>query len=72
MQAIYVPADDLTDPAPATASHLDDHGVVAADRRIGHLPGGGPARPTSRMLDPRIVGDDHYGVAREVQEVLQR
>jgi F-type H+/Na+-transporting ATPase subunit beta len=74
VQAIYVPADDLTDPAPATAfSHLDATTVL--DRRIvdlGIYPAVDPLSSTSRMLDPRVVGDEHYEVARQVQRVLQR
>jgi F-type H+/Na+-transporting ATPase subunit beta len=74
VQAIYVPADDLTDPAPATAfSHLD--GVTVLSRQIAELgiyPAVDPLGSTSRMLDPRIVGEEHYNVAREVQRILQR
>jgi len=74
VQAIYVPADDLTDPAPATAfSHLD--GVTVLSRQIAELgiyPACDPLASTSRMLDPRILGDDHYNTAREVQRILQR
>ena len=74
VQAIYVPADDLTDPAPATAfSHLD--GVTVLSRQIveqGIFPAVDPLASTSRMLDPRIVGEEHYNMAREVQRVLQR
>ena len=73
VQAIYVPADDLTDPAPATSfSHLDATTVL--NRQIAELgiyPAVDPLDSTSRMLDPRIVGDDHYAIARRVQEVLQ-
>ena len=73
VQAIYVPADDLTDPAPATSfSHLDATTVL--NRQIAELgiyPAVDPLDSTSRMLDPRIVGDEHYAVARRVQEVLQ-
>ena len=73
VQAIYVPADDLTDPAPATAfSHLDATTVL--NRQIAELgiyPAVDPLDSTSRMLDPRILGEEHYGVAREVQRVLQ-
>ena len=73
VQAIYVPADDLTDPAPATSfSHLDATTVL--NRQIAELgiyPAVDPLDSTSRMLDPRIVGDEHYAVARQVQEVLQ-
>ncbi|MFH1999692.1 MAG: F0F1 ATP synthase subunit beta, partial [Planctomycetota bacterium] len=74
MQAIYVPADDFTDPAPvATFAHLDS--TILLDRAIAELgiyPAVQPLRSTSRMLDPRIVGEDHYKTARDVQEVLQR
>ena len=73
VQAIYVPADDLTDPAPATAfSHLDATTVL--NRQIAELgiyPAVDPLDSTSRMLDPRVIGEDHYAVAREVQRVLQ-
>lgn len=74
VQAIYVPADDLTDPAPATAfNHLDAKTVL--DRSIAALgiyPAVDPLESTSRMLDPLVVGDDHYDVARGVQQLLQR
>jgi F-type H+-transporting ATPase subunit beta len=74
VQAIYVPADDLTDPAPATAfGHLDATTVL--DRGIaerGIYPAVDPLASTSRILDPRVVGDEHYGVARAVQKILQR
>jgi F-type H+-transporting ATPase subunit beta len=74
VQAIYVPADDLTDPAPATAfSHLD--GVTVLSRQIveqGIYPAVDPLASTSRMLDPRVVGQEHYDIAREVQRILQR
>ena len=74
VQAIYVPADDLTDPAPATAfAHLD--GVTVLSRQIvelGIYPAVDPLASTSRMLDPRIVGQEHYDIAREVQRTLQR
>lgn len=74
VQAIYVPADDLTDPAPATAfSHLD--GVTVLSRQIAELgiyPAVDPLGSTSRLLDPRLVGEEHYAVAREVQRILQR
>ena len=73
VQAIYVPADDLTDPAPATAfSHLDATTVL--NRQIAELgiyPAVDPLDSTSRMLDPRVIGEEHYAVAREVQRVLQ-
>ena len=74
VQAIYVPADDLTDPAPATTfAHLDATTVL--NRRISELgiyPAVDPLDSTSRILDPQIIGDDHYTVARGVQRVLQR
>jgi F-type H+-transporting ATPase subunit beta len=74
VQAIYVPADDLTDPAPATSfSHLDATTVL--NRSIaekGIYPAVDPLDSTSRILDPRIVGEEHYQVARSVQGVLQR
>ena len=73
VQAIYVPADDLTDPAPATAfSHLDATTVL--DRKIAELgiyPAVDPLDSTSRILDPEVVGEEHYDVARAVQQVLQ-
>ncbi len=73
VQAIYVPADDLTDPAPATSfSHLDATTVLSRQiAELGIYPAVDPLDSTSRMLDPRIIGDEHYGVARQVQEVLQ-
>ena len=74
IQAVYVPADDLTDPAPAsTFAHLDATTVL--DRSIaekGIYPAVDPLDSTSRALDPRVVGDEHYEVARAVQEILQR
>jgi F-type H+-transporting ATPase subunit beta len=74
MQAVYVPADDYTDPAPvATFAHLD--ATIALERSIAEqalYPAVDPLGSTSRILDPRIVGDQHYDVAREVQRVLQR
>jgi F-type H+-transporting ATPase subunit beta len=74
VQAIYVPADDLTDPAPATAfAHLDATTVLS--RRIvelGIYPAVDPLDSTSRILDPRVVGEEHYSVARAVQRILQR
>jgi F-type H+-transporting ATPase subunit beta len=74
VQAIYVPADDLTDPAPATTfSHLDAKTVL--DRNIASLgiyPAVDPLESTSRMLDPKVVGEEHYAVARGVQSILQR
>ena len=73
VQAIYVPADDLTDPAPATTfSHLDATTVLnRAISEKGIYPAVDPLDSTSRILDPQVVGDDHYRVAREVQRVLQ-
>ena len=73
VQAIYVPADDLTDPAPATSfSHLDATTVLSRQiAELGIYPAVDPLDSTSRMLDPRIIGDEHYQVAREVQRVLQ-
>jgi len=74
IQAIYVPADDYTDPAPATTfSHLD--ATTNLERKIAELgiyPAVDPLASTSRILDPRIVGDEHYRVAREVKRILQR
>jgi F-type H+-transporting ATPase subunit beta len=73
VQAIYVPADDLTDPAPATSfAHLDATTVLSRQiAELGIYPAVDPLDSTSRMLDPRIIGDEHYEVARSVQEVLQ-
>jgi F-type H+-transporting ATPase subunit beta len=74
VQAIYVPADDLTDPAPATTfAHLD--ATVVLSRRIvelGIYPAVDPLDSTSRILDPRFIGEEHYQVARSVQRILQR
>ncbi|MFA9479080.1 F0F1 ATP synthase subunit beta [Phycisphaerales bacterium AB-hyl4] len=74
IQAVYVPADDLTDPAPATTfAHLD--AFVVLERSIsekGIFPAVDPLGSTSRVLDPNIVGEEHYAVAREVQQILQR
>jgi len=74
VQAIYVPADDLTDPAPATTfAHLD--GTIVLSRQLTELgiyPAVDPLDSTSRILEPNIVGDEHYQIARQVQEVLQR
>ena len=74
VQAVYVPADDLTDPAPATTfSHLD--GTLVLSRQIAELgiyPAVDPLDSTSRILDPNVVGEEHYTVARRVQEVLQK
>ena len=74
VQAIYVPADDLTDPAPATSfAHLDATTVLnRAISEKGIYPAVDPLDSTSRILEPRTVGDDHYAVARQVQEILQR
>src|SRR5436190_9807451 len=74
VQAIYVPADDLTDPAPATSfAHLDATTVLSRDIAAkGIYPAVDPLDSTSRMLSPMIVGEDHYAVARQVQQVLQR
>ncbi len=73
VQAIYVPADDLTDPAPATSfSHLDATTVLSRQiAELGIYPAVDPLDSTSRMLDPRIIGDEHYAVARQVQQILQ-
>ena len=74
LQAIYVPADDYTDPAPATAfAHLDS--TIRLERyltELGIYPAVDPLTSTSRVLDPLVVGEEHYEVAREVQRVLQR
>ncbi len=74
VQAIYVPADDLTDPAPAAAfAHLDATTVLSRQiAELGIYPAVDPLQSTSRILDPRVVGDDHYNVARAVQAVLQK
>jgi F-type H+-transporting ATPase subunit beta len=74
VQAIYVPADDLTDPAPATAfSHLDATTVLSrAISELGIYPAVDPLDSTSRILDPQVVGEEHYLVARSVQQVLQK
>ena len=74
VQAVYVPADDLTDPAPAsTFAHLDATTVLSRSiAEKGIYPAVDPLDSTSRMLDPRILGDEHYGTARRVQETLQR
>jgi F-type H+-transporting ATPase subunit beta len=74
VQAIYVPADDLTDPAPATAfSHLDATTVLERSiAELGIYPAVDPLASTSRILDPQVVGDEHYDVARSVQRILQR
>jgi len=74
VQAVYVPADDLTDPAPATTfSHLD--GTLVLSRQIAELgiyPAVDPLDSTSRILDPLVLGVEHYGVARAVQSILQK
>ena len=74
MQAVYVPADDLTDPAPATTfSHLD--GTIVLSRQIAELgiyPAVDPLDSTSRILDPNVIGMDHYTTARAVQRILQK
>jgi F-type H+/Na+-transporting ATPase subunit beta len=74
VQAIYVPADDLTDPAPATAfAHLDATTVLSRQiAELGIYPAVDPLDSTSRILDPRVVGEEHYSVARAVQRILQR
>ncbi|HLW04820.1 MAG TPA: F0F1 ATP synthase subunit beta [Azoarcus sp.] len=74
IQAVYVPADDLTDPSPATTFlHLDSTVVLSRDiAALGIYPAVDPLDSTSRQLDPAIVGEEHYGVAREVQQTLQR
>ena len=74
VQAIYVPADDLTDPAPATSfAHLDATTVLSRQiAELGIYPAVDPLDSTSRILDPRIIGQNHYNVARKVQETLQK
>lgn len=74
VQAIYVPADDLTDPAPATAfAHLDATTVLSRQiAELGIYPAVDPLDSTSRILDPQVVGEEHYAIARCVQEILQR
>ena len=74
VQAVYVPADDLTDPAPATTfAHLDATTVLSRSIvELGIYPAVDPLESTSRILDPKIVGEEHYSVARGVQEILQR
>jgi F-type H+/Na+-transporting ATPase subunit beta len=74
VQAIYVPADDLTDPAPATAfAHLDATTVLSRQiAELGIYPAVDPLDSTSRLLDPRVLGEEHYTVARSVQRILQR
>jgi F-type H+-transporting ATPase subunit beta len=73
VQAIYVPADDLTDPAPATSfAHLDATTVLSRQiAELGIYPAVDPLDSTSRILDPQVIGDEHYKVAREVQRILQ-
>jgi F-type H+-transporting ATPase subunit beta len=74
VQAIYVPADDITDPAPATTfSHLDATTVLSRQiAELGIYPAVDPLDSTSRILDPRVIGDEHYNVARSVQGILQK
>jgi len=74
VQAIYVPADDLTDPAPATTfAHLDATTVLSRQiAELGIYPAVDPLDSTSRILDPEVVGEEHYNVARDVQVILQR
>jgi len=74
VQAIYVPADDLTDPAPATTfAHLDATTVLSRQiAELGIYPAVSPLESTSRILDPRIVGDEHYNTAQDVKRILQR
>ncbi|RKZ14644.1 F0F1 ATP synthase subunit beta, partial [bacterium] len=74
VQAIYVPADDLTDPAPATTfSHLDATTVLSrAISELGIYPAVDPLDSSSRILDPKIIGDEHYAIARRTQEILQK
>ncbi len=74
VQAVYVPADDLTDPAPATTfGHLDSTVVLSRSlSELGIYPAVDPFDSSSTILDPKIVGEEHYEVAREVQKVLQR
>jgi F-type H+-transporting ATPase subunit beta len=74
IQAVYVPADDLTDPSPATTfAHLDSTVVLSRDiASLGIYPAVDPLDSTSRQLDPNVVGDEHYNVARQVQGILQR
>ena len=74
MQAIYVPADDLTDPSPATTfGHLDATVVLSRDiASLGIYPAVDPLDSTSRQVDPYVIGEDHYNTTRQVQAVLQR
>merc|ERR1712203_711241 len=73
VQAVYVPADDLTDPAPATTfAHLDATTVLSRDlTQLGIYPAVDPLDSTSKMLNPNIVGEEHYNVTRDVQKILQ-
>ncbi|MCX6619856.1 MAG: F0F1 ATP synthase subunit beta, partial [Acidobacteria bacterium] len=73
-QAVYVPADDLTDPSPATTfGHLDATVVLSRDiASLGIYPAVDPLASSSRILDPRIIGDEHYNVAQQVKQILQR
>merc|ERR1712097_48637 len=73
VQAVYVPADDLTDPAPATTfAHLDATTVLSREiAALGIYPAVDPLDSTSRMLDPSIVGEKHYDIARSTQKILQ-
>ena len=74
VQAVYVPADDLTDPAPATTfTHLDAINVLSRDiAQLGIYPALDPLESSSRLLDPTVVGKEHYETARQVEQVLQR
>ena len=74
VQAIYVPADDITDPAPATTfTHLDATTVLSRQiAELGIYPAVDPLDSTSRIMDPRIIGEDHYNIARSIQKILQR
>ncbi len=74
VQAVYVPADDLTDPAPATTfAHLDATTVLSRSiSELGIYPAVDPLASSSRILDPRVIGEEHYAVARNVQAILQR
>ncbi|MBL1385487.1 MAG: F0F1 ATP synthase subunit beta, partial [Colwellia sp.] len=74
IQAVYVPADDLTDPSPATTfAHLDATVVLSRDiASLGIYPAVDPLDSSSRQLDPQVIGEEHYGIARGVQTVLQR
>ena len=73
LQAIYVPADDLTDPAPATTfAHLDATTVLSRGiAELGIYPAVDPLDSTSRIMDPNVVGDEHYNIARSTQKILQ-